>query len=373
MRGNLGALAVALTLAVAACGGTAAPPSSPSTTAQAAPKASSALQALIDGARKEGTLTLTYGEGTLGGAVGAQKTVAALNKAYGLDLKAQHTPGPSMPEMVGKVLQESQSGRPASTDVLVGYAETFLPGIQNGLFQPGDWQAWAPNIKDPQLVTANGSVVAVQTSIAGITINTNKLKGAAVPKTMEDLLKPELKGRLASTPYGAYFDFLGTDQLWGEAKTTDYLNKFTKQLTGLIRCNETNRVASGEFDAFAIACSQSDTLVGKKAGQPLDFIVPADAPLALYLYTAVPKNAAHPNTAKLWINQLLSRESQDILYDVNAADLHILPGSKTAKMLQDVQAANTKLTLETVDFLNEHYLPNGPANRAKFQKILASK
>ncbi len=359
---------------LAACGGAAAPATKPAAGQASTPAgASSGLQAIIDGARKEGTLTLTYGEGTLGGGEGAKRFIAMVNKAYGLDLKAEFTPGPSMPEMVTKVLQESHSGRPASTDILVGYAETLLPGIQAGLFQPGGWASWASNMKDPQLVTANDAVVAVQTSIAGITINTSKIKGDLVPRTLDDLLKPEFKGRLASTPYGAYFDFLGTDQLWGDARTTDYLTKFSKQLAGLIRCNEINRIVSGEFDAFAIVCSQSESLVAKSKGQPIEYIVPSDAPLALYLYAAIPKNASHPNAAKLWINQLLARDAQEALYEINAADLKILPGSKTAKMLHEVQAAHSKVFLETVDFLTEHYLPNGPALRPKYQKILASK
>ena len=35
------------------------------------------LQALIDGARKEGTLTLTFGEGPLGGGEGANKDITS--------------------------------------------------------------------------------------------------------------------------------------------------------------------------------------------------------------------------------------------------------------------------------------------------------
>ncbi|HLG69358.1 MAG TPA: extracellular solute-binding protein [Chloroflexota bacterium] len=374
MRHRLAALSLTLALAVSACGGMAAPASSPPASAGGAASAQPAgdLQAIVDGARKEGALTLTYGEGTLGGNEGAQKIGAALNKQYGLNLNIQQTPGPSMPEMVSKVMQEYQTSRPASTDIVVGYAETILPAVQSGLFQQVDWSAWAPNIKDPQLTASAGGAVAVQTSIAGITVNTAKLKGASVPSTLQDLLKPEYKGHLASTPYAAYFDFLATDSLWGEQKTTDYLTAFTKQVAGLIRCNEINRVASGEFDAFAIACSQSDSLIAKQKGQPIDFVVPSDAPLALFLYVGVPKNAPHPNAAKLWVNQLLSPEAQTILYDVNAADLHVLPGSKTAGELQSLAASGKKPVLQTVEWLQDHYLPKGPDYRVKFQKMLAS-
>lgn len=136
------------------------------------------------------------------------------------------------------------------------------------------------------------------------------------------MLKPEYKGRVASTPYAAYFDLLSTDELWGRDRTFDYVTRLSEQAAGLIRCNESERLISGEFDLLAIDCSQSDTFKAKAQGAPLDYVVPTDAPLLLYLYVGVPKTAPHPNAAKLWVNYLLSREAQDVLYESNFQDLH---------------------------------------------------
>jgi hypothetical protein len=113
-----------------------------------------------------------------------------------------------------------------------------------------------------------------------------------VPRTMQDLLKPEYKGRIASTPYGAMFDYLATDEVWGEQRTLDYVARLTDQLAGVIRCNEMTRVASGEFDVFALACSQSNAYELRARGAPVDILIASDAPFLIPLYLAVPRNAA---------------------------------------------------------------------------------
>ncbi|HEY7064731.1 MAG TPA: ABC transporter substrate-binding protein [Chloroflexota bacterium] len=369
---------VLVALAAAACAASpaagpppsAAPPAASAPAAPTAPGQGDALQALVEAARKEGQLTLVWGGGTMGGSEGVRRLAAGFNKHYGLDLNVQFTPGDSMPQMVARVGQEAQAGRPASTDLVVSYASTMLVAAQAGALQAVDWASWAPNVRDPQLVTGGGIAVAFQTSLAGITYNTSHLRGDLVPHTLADLLKPEYKGRVASTPYAAYFDLLSTDELWGRERTFDYVTKLAQQVAGLIRCNETERLISGEFDALAIDCSQSDTYQAKAAGAPLDYVVPTDAPLLLYLYVGVPKTAPHPNAAKLWVNYLLSREAQDVLYETNFQDLHLLPGSKTKADVADLDRANVKPTLITLEFLQRLDEQDFLARRARIQELM---
>ena len=47
-----------------------------------------------------------------------------------------------------------------------------------------------------------------------------------VPRTTSDLLKPEWKGMLASTPYGAFFDVLGSPELWGPERVVDFTRQY---------------------------------------------------------------------------------------------------------------------------------------------------
>jgi iron(III) transport system substrate-binding protein len=377
LRVATGALA-ALTLAACASGAATgpvtapAPPavSTPAASAPSAPAQSDALQAMVEAARREGQLSLIWGEGTMGGDVGVRRLAEGYNKHYGLNVNVQFTPGASMPQMVARVGQEVQAGRPTATDLVVAYASSVLVAVQANALEAVDWASWAPNVQDPQLVTGGGIGVAFQSSLAGITYNTSRLRGDLVPHTLQDLLKPAYKGRVASTPYAAYFDLLSTDELWGAARTFDYVSRLSEQAAGLIRCNESERLTSGEFDALAIDCSQSDTFKAKAQGAPLDYVVPTDAPLLLYLYVGVPKTAPHPNAAKLWVNYLLSREAQDVLYESNFQDLHPLPGSKTRNDLAAVEQANVKPTLITLEFLQRLDEQEFLARRARIQELM---
>jgi iron(III) transport system substrate-binding protein len=345
-------------------------PGSGAASAPAAPAQSDALQALVEGARREGQLTFVWGEGTMGGNEGVRKLAAGYNKHYGLNVDVRFTPGDSMPQMVGRVSQEVRAGRPTSTDLIVAYASSMLVAAQANALEPVDWASWAPNVSDPQIITGGGIAVGFQSSLAGISYNTTRLRGDLVPRTMQDLLKPEYKGRVASTPYAAYFDLLSTDELWGRERTFDYVARLADQAAGLIRCNEAERLISGEFDLLAIDCSQSDTFKAKAQGAPLDYVIPTDAPLLLYLYIGVPKTAPHPNAAKLWVNYLLTREAQDILHESNFQDLHVLPGSKTRNDLAALEQANVKPTLITLEFLQRLDEQDFLARRARIQEIL---
>src|SRR5206468_2268299 len=151
--------------------------------------------------------------------------------------------------------------------------------MANAVLEAVDWSAWAPHVRDPALVGPQGMAVTFQSWLTGITYNSARLTGEAVPRTMQDLLKPEYKGRVASTPYTSGFDRLAAPEVWGKARTLDFAARFADQLGGLIRCNETERIVSGEFDVLALDCNQSNTLKLKAQGAPVEFTPATDVPV----------------------------------------------------------------------------------------------
>ena len=331
---------------------------------------SPALQSLVDGARQEGSLSFVWGQGTLGGTEGIRRLADGFNKTYGLSLDVKFTPGPNMAEMAPRIAQEYQAGRPSTSDVAVGYAQHMLAMIDADALEPVDWTTWAPNVQNPAAVAADGRAVAVQSSTTGITYNSTRLSGSLAPRSLQDLLKPEYKGRVATTPYAASFDNLAVPELWGEQRTTEYVTRLADQVAGLIRCNELERIASGEFDAFAIDCSQGNALRMKADGAPIEFVIATDAPLIVPLYLAVPKRSAHPNAAKLWINYLLSPEAQAILYETNFQDAAFVPGSRTAPEIEKLQAAGVRFTTVDVAYYQRNDDKEMARTLAKFQDIL---
>jgi len=376
---ELGACAItSIAILLAACGAPSPAAQAPASKASASGQtATSELQTIIDSAKKEGQLTLTYGGSTFGGADGIKELAAGFNKAYGLNTQVQYTLGESMPAMDVKVTQEYQAKKPSSTDVLLTLADTFNTPIDAHAVQAVDWRSWAPNIQkvsSPDVLAPNGTGVVVQTFLSGISYNSNKLIGDQIPRTMADLLKPQYKGHIASTPYAVAFDWLATDAMWGYQPTLDYVNKLRGQIAGVLRCGEQQRIASGEFDLLALDCSQTAALLQKAKGAPVDYTIPTDAALEEYVYAAIPQTAVHPNTAKLWVNYLLSPEAQALLRKVDYADFNLLPDSFSAKLLQQAQAGSkAKIVVASVQYAYAHYLPDGPKHKAEFSKLFVSK
>jgi iron(III) transport system substrate-binding protein len=358
-------------LMLASCGGGQATPATPQGSSAAAP---ASLQAVIDGARKEGKLVLIWGEGAVGGAEGARQLGAGLNKRYGLNLDVQFTPGPAMPDLASKVLQEFLANRPASTDVLIGSEAHFPALIQAKGLEVVDWPSWSENVKNPKLLgTPDGQAVKIASRTPGVTYNATRISGDAVPKNMQDLLKPQYKGRLASTPYAAMFDRLASDEWWGEQRTYDYVTKLSAQASGLIRCGEDQRVASGEFDLFALDCGQDSSLRARAKGAPLSQVVPTDAAALVYWYMGVPKNAAHPNAAKLFIEFLMGRQGQDIMYETSFDDNHLLPGSHLAEPISKLQAQGVTFKEIDIAWVQRNDEQKIDRVRKQLQDILAKK
>src|ERR1043165_2325158 len=78
------------------------------------------LAQLIDGAKKEGQLVLSWGTGTMGGIEGAQTMEKAFNKKYGLNLPFKFSPGPAMPQFASRIIQEEKAGQPPRSDLFIG-------------------------------------------------------------------------------------------------------------------------------------------------------------------------------------------------------------------------------------------------------------
>jgi ABC-type Fe3+ transport system substrate-binding protein len=333
---------------------------------------SDTLQQLVDAARREGQLTLTWTENA-GSREGIRRWIEGFNKHYGLNLDIRFTPGPAMPEMASKVGQEAQAGRPASTDVLVLADDQILPLIRADVLEPVAWTTWAPNVRDPAVLAPDGVAVQIGSRVVGITYNTTKVRGDEVPANLQDLLKPQFKGRVASTVYAAGFDLLASGELWGEVRTVDYVTRLADQVSGLMRCGEMERIASGEFDVLALDCGSFVARRLHPIGAPIGHVIPTDAPLLSYWYMAVPRNATHPNAAKLWVNYILSREAQDILYEGVFIDQHRLPGSKAAAEIEALQASGVRFTEINVDFYRRQDEKDLTRISAELQRILQKK
>jgi ABC-type Fe3+ transport system substrate-binding protein len=298
---------------------------------------SPALKEVIEAAKKEGALSLTWGEGTFGGTSAVQLYEQQINAMFGTDLRITFTPGASMPQVGNDIALRQAAGQPSPTDVYIGYADVLSRLAPRKPFVAADWEKLLPGRITAAIIDENGTTLKVVTALPGIAYN-SKL-ALSKPEKLVDLLRPEWKGKIAATPYAANFDVLAANDMWGRERALDFARKMSEQASGLMRCNEGERLATGEFIAFAITCSGTDFIDTVRKGAPIVQVPPSDFPVLGYFYLGVPKNAAHPNAGKLYALFCMTEQGQALVHQTWDTDLDLFPETSTHKIVADLEAA----------------------------------
>ena len=311
---------------------------------------SAALDKVIKGAKKEGTLKLLWTEGHFGADVGIQDMLNHMNKRYGTNIKLQFTQGRSFPANLGRLTQEYIAKQPSSTDAFLGSGSHMMSGLKSGLLMKVDWEALMERPAPPNAilnrVNPQGVGMAIMSRVVGIVYNTNLVKGDDIPKSIEDVMNPKWKGQIAITPY----------------------------LTGFIGCNSLDKLASGEFAMLIFDCGRDATVRYQRRGAPMGHAVPKEIVRNNVINLGVPTNAEHPNVGKLFIAFQHTKVGQKLLWEHGAYDLQIYPGSKSKELVDKTKKKypNAKFVRSTAQ-RHQMLLKKGIKLRAyqkKFKKIV---
>ena len=306
-----------------------------------------ALQKVIDAAKQEGVLTLSYGS-ALDGAAGALKLQAMVNKKFGTNLKFNYTPAPSGPEMASRIAQEAASGRPSSTDIFF----TSLTSDNAHLFQAIDWRDYLPDLP-PEALKYGNRGVAFTTLLIGITYNTNLIPPDKAPTSLKDLLKPEWKGKLGARISTTFMAYLALPEVLGPQGAIDFFREFGARAEGQIRCGSWERVSSGEFPVFFPDCGDYEARKAQRLGAPVGHVIPQEAGGMASWPLGIPNNSAHPNAARLFVTFMLTREGQDVVWESDGTDYYKIPGSHIAPEIEKYKARGVKF-YDQLDIDVEH-------------------
>jgi iron(III) transport system substrate-binding protein len=350
-------LCAALVVLLVACqpGAALAPATSSSPASPAAPPAHSPeVERLLAAVRDNGEtrLSLSWGE-TFGGTAGARRFEALFNRMYGTDVRVEYTPGPSMTDMAGRVTQEVTAGQRASTDLLLGTESHFGTLYNRDVLEPYDYTLLGPRLTS-DVVTLGGQGVEVASIVGGIGYNTDLVPRAEAPRVLEDALNPRWKGKIASTQNAGIFDRVTARPEWGPERMKAYVSRLSQQVGGLIRCGEQDRIISGEFSMMVLQCGSYQVRRDTAKGAPVAHVIPEDAATIGYFHFGVPRNAAHPNLAKLFVNVVMSEEGQRLIYEMEYTDNPALPGSRSVEEFADLRAKGIQPLKIDVKFLTEN-------------------
>jgi iron(III) transport system substrate-binding protein len=144
-----------------------------------------------------------------------------------------------------------------------------------------------------------------QSSFLGIYLmghNTRLVSEADAPKSWTDLLDPKWKDKLAVGHPG----FSGAIGLWALQMRTmygpDYLVRFerNKPHVGRSSIDPVTMMTAGER-SVGVAVPSATMLTAISRGNPLKLIYPTEGVIAALSPSAIPRNAPHPNAAKLFM------------------------------------------------------------------------
>jgi iron(III) transport system substrate-binding protein len=330
---------------------------------------SPALKQLVAAADKEGVLTLSWSQTTLAGSHGAALFQAGMQKVFGTKVRINFVPGADFARVGNQLATEHAAGQKAHTDVFIAAAAQIVPILGKDLFEPVDVQAYLPDLRGQEVTELDNRFVRIVTGVTGATYNA-KL-APMKPTRLEDFLRPEWKGKIASTPYAAALDVLAADDVWGRERTLDYARKLSAQISGLLRCGEGERIATGEYLALVMDCTGQDAIVWQEKGAPLEQMIPPDAAQKRYYYLAVPRHAQAPNAAKLFTAFMLTDEGQRLAYRTWKADLHLLKDSAMGRKIAGLEKQGVKFKEVTVSWWKAH--PEIDAVKREIIKILTTK
>ncbi len=288
-------------------------------------------QKLIEGARKEGQVVF-YSAMIVNQAL--RPIADKFGKKYPF-LKMTYWRADSE-DIAQKVSAEVRAGNVVG-DVLEGTG-VGEQAVQAGLLVPYTTPAMAAypeRYSDP-----TNMWTPTRLSYYSIAYNTRLVPEAKVPKSFDDLLDPQWKGKMAwriGSASGTPLFITNLRLAWGEEKARAYFEKLKEQKivnfgAGSAR-TLVDRVIAGEY-AIALNIFAHHPLISKAKGAPVNSKL-LDPVASTAATMGVVKGAKHPHAALLLIDFVLSSEGQEILLgaDYFPADPQVPPAPMLAPVV----------------------------------------
>ena len=277
-----------------------------------APASRAADQALIDAARKEGSVTWYT---TLIVDQFVRPAAAAFEKKYGVKvnyIRADHN------DVLLRILNEGKAGR-MQADLFDGFSQVVA------LDKEGMVLHWSPDAAKrfpKHLYDPEGRWIASNLYVLTPGFNTDLVPKGTEPRTFEDLLDPKWKGKMAwssNVSASGSAGFIGTVLThMGEEKGMAYLNKLAAQNVTGVRVSARqllDLVIAGEY-AIGLQIFNYHPGISAAKGAHVDWIKMEPA-LAALGAVSITKPAPHENAAKLFLDFLTSPEGQQLFRDAD--------------------------------------------------------
>ena len=262
-------------------------------------------QILLDGAKAEGKVVwYTSSSGVY------RELVDAFKRKYPDIAVEVYRAGST--DLGPRLLNEAQAGR------YVADALESTPGLLMLLRERGLLKAYtSPELSrypDEAKTKADGARIYWVTdreAYLGFGYNTRQIASAEIPKNFQDLLRPELKGKLAVTTESSTSRVVGTLIKY---KGEEFVKRLRAQEIRLFKASSAgflDLIAAGEV-AGSFVVFQNQVTVKKEKKAPVDW-VPLDGVPTNAGGSAIVANAPHPHAALLFTDFIIGAEGQKLM------------------------------------------------------------
>ena len=325
------------------------------------------LQKIVEAAKTEKTLLSSTNPLVFGGQANLDAAKAWIKDTFGADIDFNVTNGGPFGIIGAKISTEFRANQPSSVDIWTAGIAQYAPLLKLNMFADVPWQKlWLDRIV-PQQIGADGYSLGISTGTPGVLYNVATGSDFAQVKTIDDLLKPQYKGRFGTTSFANGFDAMSATGWEGEAKMVDYISKLGHQAQGILNCGGQDRVASGEFQALVLDCTGGYPNVDPYKGK-LALAVPVDAAQLQYYEVLIPKNAQHPNAAILFALYLMTEQGQRGIFNGGGIDFDYFAETHMHKFVADNESKGIKFHRIDYKFWKDN--PGIDVSGAKLGKAL---
>jgi iron(III) transport system substrate-binding protein len=214
--------------------------------------------------------------------------------------------------MMERILTEGRSGRNLWDVMMTSsfYGYNLKKRGMLAAYDSPERKFYRDGYKDPQ-----ATWTSIFTNYGAFGFNTRNVAKTSIPKSYNDLLKPEWKGNIGIDSRA--YEWFGTMvKAMGDEKGLAYMRELAKQVS--LRNGRTilsQLVAAGEFKGALSAYSAQFEQM-KPAGAPVDWVY-LNPVFANIHPTGISAKAPHPNAGKLFVDFVLSKRGQELVRNMN--------------------------------------------------------
>ena len=284
--------------------------------------------ALIEGAKKEGQL-LWYVAIVIGD---ANALVTRFQQKYPF-IKVELLRAGSE-QLLNRILKEDSTGQSKMDLVNITTITALKKRNLLQAYHSPEFGAYPQQFKDAENYWAT-----LYNIYYVIAYNPRLVPARDAPRNWDDFLDPKWKGKIGMDQE-EYEWYAATLQSWGNEKAQKYHRARAKQGVQFHRGHTmiSQLIAAGEFPIGISYAHRVESM--KKAGAPIDWVKTTDPIFVNVSPVALAAKARNPNSAKLLMDFVLSREGQLILRNLN----RISGRSDVEPLVPEMQPGKLKLT-----------------------------